>query len=369
MNARTIVGSAPGKLFIAGEYAVVTPGEPAVIIAVDRMLEVTVADASTPGAVKSDLFRGAPDRTYVRDEAGTLSFVPSDSLEYVEEAIRIVEDLVRARNLTLRDFSIHITSELAEASTDGVAGRKYGLGSSGAVTVATVDAMNRFYELHLTRLERFKLAYLATMQVSASGSGGDLAASTYRGWIAYRSPERRAVSEIYRAEGVQAVLAAEWPGLAVEPLPAPASLRLLVAWSATPAHTDTLVRGVLSRLSTEQHETFLAESRAAVEALITGIQDDDSAALKSAVTRARGVLRRLSALTGGHIETDTLQYACDVAEAHRGAAKTSGAGGGDCAIVLLDHDVSDSKLVEAWQARGIEQLPLSVEPPEGASVA
>lgn len=347
----------------------VTPGEPAVIVAVNRMLTVAVAHASAPGSVRTDLFQGEPDRTYHRDEAGKLSMVPSDGLQYVEETIRRVEELVRARNLTLRDFSIRVTSDLAETSAPGVPGRKYGLGSSGAVTVATVDAMNRFYELNLTRLERFKIAYLASMHVSAAGSGGDLAASTYRGWIAYRSPDRRAVLDAYRARGVQGALAEDWPGLAIEELPAPKSLSLMVAWTATPADTDTLVRGVLSRLSSEQHATFLTESRSVVQALVAGLRLDDPVSIQASIHCARGVLRRLSAMTGGFIETETLEYACDVAEAHGAAAKTSGAGGGDCAIVLLDHDVNDSKLVEAWQARGVEQLPLSVEPPEGASVA
>ena len=31
-----IQATAPGKLFIAGEYAVVTPGQPALIVAVNR---------------------------------------------------------------------------------------------------------------------------------------------------------------------------------------------------------------------------------------------------------------------------------------------------------------------------------------------
>src|SRR5699024_8772835 len=37
--------AAPGKLYVAGEYAVVTPGQPAILIAVDRYVTVTVTDA------------------------------------------------------------------------------------------------------------------------------------------------------------------------------------------------------------------------------------------------------------------------------------------------------------------------------------
>ena len=47
-----ISASAPGKLYIAGEYAVVEPGHPAILVAVDRFVTVSVSPATrqpTPG--------------------------------------------------------------------------------------------------------------------------------------------------------------------------------------------------------------------------------------------------------------------------------------------------------------------------------
>src|SRR5699024_528931 len=38
--------AAPGNLYVAGEYAVVTPGQPAILIAVDRYVTVTVTEAA-----------------------------------------------------------------------------------------------------------------------------------------------------------------------------------------------------------------------------------------------------------------------------------------------------------------------------------
>ncbi len=46
--ARTVVRRAPGKLFVAGEYAVVDAGNPAILVAVDRYITVTVT--GTPGS-------------------------------------------------------------------------------------------------------------------------------------------------------------------------------------------------------------------------------------------------------------------------------------------------------------------------------
>lgn len=47
--ARTVVRRAPGKLFVAGEYAVVDAGNPAILVAVDRYITVTVT--GTPGGL------------------------------------------------------------------------------------------------------------------------------------------------------------------------------------------------------------------------------------------------------------------------------------------------------------------------------
>src|SRR5690606_6216463 len=102
-----------------------------------------------------------------------------------------------------------IVSELDDDS-----GRKYGLGSSGAVTVAVVAVLNEFYELQLTQEERCKLALLATIEISPRASGGDLAASTFGGWVRYVSPDRAALRRYRASHGVQAALASEdaWSG-------------------------------------------------------------------------------------------------------------------------------------------------------------
>ena len=41
----------PGKLFIAGEYAVVEPGHPAIIVAVDQFVTVTVEETTDEGSI------------------------------------------------------------------------------------------------------------------------------------------------------------------------------------------------------------------------------------------------------------------------------------------------------------------------------
>ncbi|MEU1548279.1 hypothetical protein [Nocardia sp. NPDC005745] len=81
-------------------------------------------------------------------------------------------------------------------------GHKLGLGSSAAVTVATVDALAVFYQPHLDRTDRYRLAMLASLTVGPNGSGGDIAASTWGGWVAYCSPDRNRVRDLARGRSV-----------------------------------------------------------------------------------------------------------------------------------------------------------------------
>ena len=182
---------APGKLFIAGEYAVVEPGQPAVIIAIDRYLAVTLTESVDVGTVHSPEYgqlplvwrRSGDDVTIDRDH---------HPYDYVMSAITTVERVRARRGVAPKFFDTRIDSQL-----DDVSGRKFGIGSSAAVTVATVRAMSELYGLGLSNLEVFKLALLATVQIAPAASGGDLAASCFGGWIRYSAPDRaRLIDEL-----------------------------------------------------------------------------------------------------------------------------------------------------------------------------
>ena len=99
---------------------------------------------------------------------------------YILAAIRLTEKYAKEKGYHLSFYDMKVTSEL-----DNSNGRKYGLGSSGAVTVATVKALNEYYQLGLDLMTQFKLAALAHLDVQGNGSCGDIAASCFGGWIAF----------------------------------------------------------------------------------------------------------------------------------------------------------------------------------------
>lgn len=350
---------APGKLFIAGEYAVVEPGGSAVLVAVDRYVSVRVAPAQQRGTVRSAHYGPQPLRWERDEHAGVVPEPRRRPLDHVLSAIRTVEALVADLGIVPRWHSLDITSEL-----DDTDGRKYGLGSSAAVTVAVVRALDQFYGLGLTALEQFKVALLATVEVADAASGGDVAASTFGGWLAYHSPDRAAAAALRQREGVLAAMRAPWPLLQVTPLPAPSGLDLIVGWTGAAASTTSLVADVRDRRKAQdlRYEAFLAGSRRRVQDLITGLQQGDSAAVLAAVRAARNLLIGLGAGLGIEIETPALAHLVTSAERIGAAGKPSGAGGGDCGIVLAPRGSDLEPMLRDWERSGVRRLPLAAAP-------
>ncbi|MFJ8476758.1 phosphomevalonate kinase [Kitasatospora sp. NPDC094011] len=362
-----ITRHAPGKLFVAGEYAVVRPGTPAVLVAVDREVTATVSDPGTDpdGAEVTVISDLCPVTTRLRHGASGLTGRGADdeqrariSLAHVVSALDVVCALLVERGLPKPALSVAVSSGLHDN------GRKYGLGSSGAVTVATIASVTDHCGLSLTAEEWFRLALLATARLDPKASGGDLAASTWGGWIAYQAPDRIAVLELADERGVEAMLRAPWPGFAVRRLPPPQGLALEVGWTGEPVSTEVKVK----RLDTDEpgretaYREFLVRSTTHVRDLVGALERADDREVLHRIACVRRNLAQLDTQAQLGIFTDQLIALCHAAEAVGGAGKPSGAGGGDCGIAFVDAAArSDiAQMRERWTAAGV--MPLDVRP-------
>lgn len=72
--------SAPGKLYIAGEYAVVEPGHPAIIVAIDQFISVSIGPAK-----KAEVFNLRNIATFLYDghDAKTNWFWTSETIHFI----------------------------------------------------------------------------------------------------------------------------------------------------------------------------------------------------------------------------------------------------------------------------------------------
>ncbi|GCF93821.1 phosphomevalonate kinase [Enterococcus florum] len=348
--------SAPGKLYIAGEYAVVEPGHPAIIAAIDQFINVSIKSSKRNGSIQSAQYSDMPIR-WTRRKGELVLDIRDNPFHYILAAIHFTEKFALENNKTLTFYDLKVTSEL-----DNSNGRKYGLGSSGAVTVATVKALDAYYQLGLSQLELFKLATLAHLNVQGNGSCGDIAASCYGGWLAFSTFDHDWVLNQLTSRSLTDLVKSDWPSLKIEPLKAPEDLRLLIGWTGSPASTSDLVDQV--HQSREQKEAayqqFLADSKACVAQMIQGFKQEDVSLIQAMIRTNRALLTQLTTFSNVSIETQQLQVMSDLAEQYGGAAKSSGAGGGDCGIVIVDKKAGILPLMSAWEKAGITPLPLHV---------
>ncbi|MFU0560302.1 type 2 isopentenyl-diphosphate Delta-isomerase [Gardnerella vaginalis] len=455
---------APGKLYIAGEYAVVD-GCAAIVAAVNRYVKVTVDDdnllirdshgktynscdfnkneSEKTNLKKLDLptfygkitsesknykplywKRGIFGREFILDEkdAEDINMSAKDSTDacdlpaekspatsdeqnqdsqikklkkiysYVFSAMQIVDDFARetkeVKNVLLDEgnpainlYNLQIESDLDDKKT----GKKYGLGSSAAVTVAAVRALCQWYGLTLTTPELCKLAIIASSLVKKSGSGGDVAASTYGGWVMYRAYNREWLeAEIEMIESgdssLHKLLRKKWPRFEVKRLKVGAGLRLLVGWTGNPASSAELVGSVKAGVKAgdltahnpaktraktyaKTYEDFCVQSEKCVQKIANALENGRIDALLSGFARNRALLKDLGEITGTLIETPKLTRLIEVSNGAGLPSKTSGAGGGDCGIAIAraeDFDAVFARIEEEWKNSGIEALNLKV---------
>ncbi|MEU1209448.1 phosphomevalonate kinase [Nocardia sp. NPDC005825] len=360
---------APGKLFVAGEYTVTEPGTEALLVAVDRFVSVTATagcGADRTVTVESDI-DGGTAACFVSGYGGQLVAAdprPADDMGPVRVALGVVQQLVHEMRLATPPLELRITSELHRA------GVKFGLGSSAAVMVAVIDAASAYYGLQLSRPDRFRLGLLASARLNPRSSGGDIAASTWGGWLAYRAPDRTALLEEYTRRGVLHMLAADCPGLSVQPLPSPSGVAVEVGWSGTPASSNSAISRLDSARagSVDQWHDLVGRHHDIVRDCVDAIENGDRIALFAGVERSGELLRTLDTLLRTSVFTPRLSSLCEIADALGGVAKPSGAGGGDCGIALFDADTGPdtAELHARWKAAGIEPLALRIAVhPEG----
>src|SRR5699024_7504456 len=105
-------------------------------------------------------------------------------------------------------YNIEIKSELKSPN-----GEKYGLGSSGAITVAIIKALLEYYDLNLSDMEIFKLAALASIKINPKGSCGDIAASTFENWIVFETFDKDWILKKQGEVQLIDLINIDWPGL------------------------------------------------------------------------------------------------------------------------------------------------------------
>ncbi|MFA0980896.1 phosphomevalonate kinase, partial [Staphylococcus aureus] len=232
---------------------------------------------------------------------------------------------------------------------------------SAAVLVSVIKVLNEFYDMKLSNLYIYKLAVIANMKLQSLSSCGDIAVSVYSGWLAYSTFDHEWVKHQIEDTTVEEVLIKNWPGLHIEPLQAPENMEVLIGWTGSPASSPHFVSEV-KRLKSDPsfYGDFLEDSHRCVEKLIHAFKTNNIKGVQKMVRQNRTIIQRMDKEATVDIETEKLKYLCDIAEKYHGASKTSGAGGGDCGITIINKDVDKEKIYDEWTKHGIKPLKFNI---------
>lgn len=223
----------------------------------------------------------------------------------VKESRFVLETIAHFKEKFLIRDSVRI-------KTQGDFSHQVGLGSSSAVTVATLEALNQLFQKNLTKKQVFDMCYSVTLSIQGVGSGFDIAAAVYGG-IQYYVTGGAVIESIHIT-----------------------SLPLVVGYSGIKADTPFYIRKVAEAFKYKQDElkNIFASVTSLVEEAKVGLMTSDFEKTGKCMTQNHTLLQKLG------VSIPKLDEMVEVAN-QTGAwgAKLSGAGGGDCMIAL----VSDEK--------------------------
>jgi len=350
---------APGKLILAGEWAILEPHNKGIVMAIAGGITARIAPAAH--------YRFTSPTINLYDALGTftnqhLTLTPSISAaHFIHRAAEITLQYLTSLGIPLHPFSLVLDSP----SYPHFSSQKIGFGSSASCVVAVVRAILAHHEHHAhNHLLIFKLAYLAHYKEQQHmGSGMDIAAATWGQTLIYQRPDPVwLTSQISTEQSLDTLINQPWPLLYVEPFTLPANLHIIAGFVGTSAHTPTLITHVntFKRNNPTYYLSLCQENAVSVEQLIKGIQHNNYAEIHHAITHQRETLKKLSDACSGVLEIPALTHLIELATTYGAAAKFSGAGGGDCGIAVSNDLAITDALSHAWYHAHISPVPCTI---------
>lgn len=295
--------SAPGKLMLLGEHAVVY-NRPCLVTSVDQRLYLQAEYVE--GSDLEIEAEGVNVIGYKRPlkQIGTGN-IPKGA-QFIEYAVR--------------NFSVdYPISSGIRIKTKSDFSASFGFGSSSATAVCTVKALSELLTLGLEKKDIFKIAYKTVLDVQGKGSGFDIASAIYGGTLYYLTG-----------------------GKEIEPLDL-AKIPMIIGYTGIKADTTSLIAEVAER--GKIHGNVIDFIYSGCEVLVKEAKE----CLKKGEWKSLGELMNfnqgyLEALGVSTKQLSAMIYAAREAGAY--GAKLSGAGGGDCMIAIAD-EKENPKIVDA----------------------
>jgi len=351
--------SAPGKLFLSGEWAVLEIGNPGIVTAVDKRVFVEIEEESV---ITLNLPEFNIENLEAVFDGKVLSWSRSVTdkekadLIFIKGAIETTLQYLDSQ----RKFKIKSYGGDTQMVIDGQK-KKIGFGSSAAAVVATVAGLLSLhgYDIKNRQVKDviYKLATIAHFFAQGKvGSAFDVAASTYGGIFVYKRFDPKWLTEkLTKGESIKSVVEEKWPGFETEILEIPNDFDLLVGWTKDSASTSSMVKQMdfFKTGNPAEYKRCYDNIANLVQELILPWKKVEKEKILQLLRKNGDYLRELGQLSGVNIETPELKKMAEIANSLGGAGKLSGAGGGDCGIAVCFDKETASKITEEWKRQGI----------------
>jgi phosphomevalonate kinase len=259
----------------------------------------------------------------------------------ITETVNIVNEYLQLKGIHIKPFNMKITGKMEKN------GRKYGIGSSGSVTVLTVKAMSKLYSYEISEEELFKLSSYVLLKRGDNGSMGDIACISYENPVMYTSFDRNLIKEKMKKSSLGEIMDLQW-GYKIEKIDCPEKYEFLVGWTGIPSISGKMIIEVKNSINKE----FLEKSEEIIRNLKNGIEQGNKEIISENIEENG----KLLSLLHKKIYSQKLLELVESAEGLDICAKSSGAGGGDCGIAISFNKNDTEKLLERWESKGIELL-------------
>lgn len=289
---KKVTVSAPGKLMLFGEHAVVY-GHPCIVTAVDQRMFLTAEKNEAEEFVLNASDVDVLNYSKPVNEIGK-GEIPKGA-KFIEIALK---NVIKAHKIKISGLKISTKSEFKST---------FGFGSSSASTVGTVKAISELFNLNLSKKEIFDISFKTVLDIQGKGSGFDVAAAIYGGTL-------------YFVTG----------GKVIEELKLK-SLPLIVGYSGVKADTVSLINKVSKKFGNNEIRLgqIYNEMEKIAEKAKKEIVFENWEAIGKLMHENQKLLKELGVSTK---KLDQMIKGAEKAGAY--GAKLSGAGGGDCMISL-----------------------------------
>ena len=349
--------SAPGKLCIAGEWAVLEKGNPMIAVAVekrvfakikkskDRHTYISIRDFKIKNlkALFVDKKLNFEKKLNKKEKKDTLfiKIAIESALSYLNEAGFLKIETWREKAILTKTKQI----------------KKVGFGTSAASVVATTAGIFKFYGKNIkTKASKEKIYKLSTISHYLAqgkvGSGFDTAASTFGGLFVYKRFDPEWLKDQFEKEkSIKEIVDIKWPSFYFRRIKQPKDFNLLVGWTQKTSSTSKMVKDLYhwKEENKLEYEKIIKAIKNLVKKLIIAFQSNHKEKIINLIRKNEEYLKKLGNKSGVNIETKTLALLSKIANENGGAGKLSGAGGGDCGIAVIFDKGKIKKIKKEWK--------------------